>query len=154
MKASAGKTTAMLAKETTWVKRAKSTKVRKRQGGKTVNIRAPTDPPKFKAYMSINIRVGRGLRTKHNFDTVIGNGLDFLREQVDPEACILPREMSKLGEWGMIKEKSDIPEFQVAAKKSFPSFRTSMPSLVFHTKMDDPSGDHASWGSVKIHSRF
>jgi hypothetical protein len=57
------------------------------------------------------IRVDKGNNTKGGFDKKLTEGLTFLRELVDPAACILPNGMDK--RLGPIKSKSDLPKYQL-----------------------------------------
>ena len=63
------------------------------------------------------IRVDRGNNTKGGFDRKLAEGLTFLREFVDPAACILPNGKDK--RLGPIKSKSDLPKYQLTLRNYF-----------------------------------
>ena len=63
------------------------------------------------------IRVDRGNNTKGGFDKKLAEGLTFLREFVDPAACILPNGKDK--RLGPIKSKSDRPKYQLTLRNYF-----------------------------------
>jgi hypothetical protein len=60
------------------------------------------------------IRVDRGNNTKGGFDRKLAECLTFLREFVDPAACILPNGKDK--RLGPIKSKSDLPKYQLTLR--------------------------------------
>ena len=63
------------------------------------------------------IRVDRGNNMKGGFDKKLSKGLTFLREFVDPAACILPNSKDK---WlGPIKSRSDLPKYQLTMRNYF-----------------------------------
>jgi len=63
------------------------------------------------------IRVDRGNNTKGGFNKKVSEGLTFLREFVDPAACILPNGKDK--RLGPIKSKSDLPKYQLTMRNYF-----------------------------------
>jgi len=63
------------------------------------------------------IRVDRGNNTKGGLDKKLSEGLTFLREFVDPAACILPNGKDK--RLGPIKSKSDLPKYQLTMRNYF-----------------------------------
>jgi hypothetical protein len=63
------------------------------------------------------IRVDRGNNAKGGFDKKLSKGLTFLREFVDPAACILPNGKDK--RLGPIKSKSDLPKYQLTMRHYF-----------------------------------
>jgi len=63
------------------------------------------------------IRDDRGTHTKGGFDKKVSEGLTFLREFVDPAACILPNGKDK--RLGPIKTKSDLPKYQLTMRNYF-----------------------------------
>ena len=67
------------------------------------------------------IRVDRGTNTKGGFDKKVSEGLTFLREFVDPAACILPNGKDK--RLGPIKTKSDLPKYQLTMRNYFNRLR-------------------------------
>ena len=71
------------------------------------------------AVVGFAIRVGKGKDTKKKFDQKLMEGIKFLQHEIDETICITPRDKNKLKEWGVIKELSDIPKFQITLKKRF-----------------------------------
>jgi hypothetical protein len=70
--------------------------------------------PTGKGVIGFAIRVDRGNNTKGGFDKKLSEGLTFLREFVDPAACILPNGKDK---WlGPIKLNSDLPKYQLTMR--------------------------------------
>ncbi len=63
------------------------------------------------------IRVDKGNNTKGGFDKKLYEGVTFLREFVDPAACILPNGKDKRS--GPIKSKSDLPKYQLTLRNYF-----------------------------------
>jgi len=63
------------------------------------------------------IRVDRGNNTKGGFDRKLAEGVTFLREFVDPAACILPNGKDK--RLGPIKSKLDLPKYQLTLRNYF-----------------------------------
>ncbi len=55
--------------------------------------------------------------TKGGFDKKVSKGLTFLREYVDPAACILPNGKDK--RLGPIKSKSDLPKYKLTMRNYF-----------------------------------
>jgi len=63
------------------------------------------------------IPVDRGNNAKGGLDKKLSEGLTFLREFVDPAACILPNRKDK---WlGPIKSRSDLPKYQLTMRNYF-----------------------------------
>jgi hypothetical protein len=71
----------------------------------------------FQCVIGFAIRVDKGNNTKGGFDKKLSKGLTFLREFVDPAACILPNGKDK--RLGLIKSKSDLPKYQLIMKNYF-----------------------------------
>ena len=65
----------------------------------------------FQCVIGFAIRVDKGNNIKGGFDKKLTKGLTFLREFVDPAACILPNGKDK--RLGPIKSKSDLPKYQL-----------------------------------------
>jgi len=63
------------------------------------------------------IRVDRGNNTKGGFDRKLAEGLTFLRDFVDPAACIIPNGKDK--RLGLIKSKLDLPKYQLTLRNYF-----------------------------------
>ena len=63
------------------------------------------------------IRVDKGQKSKENFDKKVGEALFFLCTHIDEESCFLPLLANKTLK--PIKEKSDMPKFQVTSRKYF-----------------------------------
>jgi len=68
-------------------------------------------------FTGFTIRVDRGNNTKGGFNKKLSEGLTFLREFVDPAACILPNGKDK--RLGLIKSKSDLPKYQLTMRNYF-----------------------------------
>ncbi len=71
----------------------------------------------FQCVIGFAIRVDKGNNTKGGFDKKLTEGLTFLREFVDPAACILPNRKNK--RLGPIKSKSDLPKYQLTMRNYF-----------------------------------
>jgi hypothetical protein len=71
----------------------------------------------FQCVIGFAIRVDKGNNTKGGFDKKLAEGLKFLREIVDPAACILPNGKDK--RLGPIKSKSDLPKYQLTLRNYF-----------------------------------
>ena len=74
-------------------------------------------PVSAQCVIGFAIRVDRGNNTKGGFDKKVSEGLTFLREFVDPAACILPNGKDK--RLGPIKSKSDLPKYQLTMRNYF-----------------------------------
>ncbi len=70
-----------------------------------------------KCVVGFAIRVDKGQKSKENFDKKIGEALFFLRSHIDKVSCFLPLEANKT--LGPIKDKQDMPKFQVTSRKYF-----------------------------------
>ncbi len=70
-----------------------------------------------KCIVGFAIRVDKGQKSKENFDKKIGEAIFFLRSHINKESCFLPLEVNKT--LGLIKEKQDMPKFQVTSRKYF-----------------------------------
>ena len=71
----------------------------------------------FQCVIGFAIRVDKGNNTNGGFDKKLTEGLTFLREFVDPAACIL---LNRKDKWlGPIKSKLDLPEFQLTMRNYF-----------------------------------
>jgi hypothetical protein len=70
-----------------------------------------------KCIVGFAIRVDKGQKSKEIFDKKVGEALFFLRTHIDEESCFLPLSANKI--LGPIKEKSDMPKFQVTSRKYF-----------------------------------
>jgi hypothetical protein len=70
-----------------------------------------------KCIVGFAIRVDKGQKFKENFDKKIDKALFFLQSHIDEEACFLPLTVDKT--LGPIKEKQDMPKFQVTSRKYF-----------------------------------
>ena len=46
-------------------------------------------------------------------------GLHFLRTEIDEEVCILPYDMTRIDEVGVIKGIEDFPQYQVGLRNTF-----------------------------------
>jgi hypothetical protein len=68
----------------------------------------------FQCVIGFTIRVDKGNNTKGGFDKKLSEGLTFLREFVDPAACILPNGKDK--RLGLIKSKLDLPKYQLTMR--------------------------------------
>jgi hypothetical protein len=79
------------------------------------------------------IRVDRGTNTKGGFDKKVSEGLTFLREFVDPAACILPNGKDK--RLGPIKTKSDLPKYQLTMRNYF-----NIPNQMAFTNVNQDNG--------------
>ena len=75
--------------------------------------------PKYKCVVDIIARVPRSNTTRKAFARKIGQGLQFIREEVDPSACIIPVGLSKKDELGIITCEQDMPKNQIGIKKHF-----------------------------------
>ena len=71
----------------------------------------------FQCVIRFAIGVDRGNNTKGGFNKKSSKGLTFLREFVDPAACILPNGKDK--RLGPIKSKSDLPKYQITMRNYF-----------------------------------
>ena len=71
----------------------------------------------FQCVIGFAIRVDKGSNMKGGFDKKLTKGLTFLREYVDPAACILPNGKDK--RLGPIKSKSDLPKYQLTMRNYF-----------------------------------
>ncbi len=71
----------------------------------------------YQCVIGFAIRVDKGNNTKGGFDKKLAEGLNFLREFVDPAACILPNGKDK--RLGPIKSKSDLPKYQLTSRNYF-----------------------------------
>ena len=71
----------------------------------------------FQCVIGFAVRVDKGNNTKGGFDKMLAEGLTFLREFVDPAACILPNGKEK--RLGPIKSKSDLPKYQLTLRNYF-----------------------------------
>jgi hypothetical protein len=71
----------------------------------------------FQCVIGFAIRVDKGNNTKGGFDKKLTEGLTFLREFVDPAACILPNGKDK--RLHPIKSKSDLPKYQLTMRNYF-----------------------------------
>jgi len=74
-------------------------------------------PVSAQCVIGFAIRVDRGNNTKGGFNKKVSEGLTFLREFVDPAACILPNGKDK--RLGPIKSKSDLPKYQLTLRNYF-----------------------------------
>jgi hypothetical protein len=63
------------------------------------------------------IRVNKGNNAKHAFDNRLMEGLQFIQQYVDKNACFLPHEKGKKLE--PIHSKNDMPKYQVVIKGYF-----------------------------------
>ncbi len=70
-----------------------------------------------KCVVGFPIRLDKGQKSKENFDKKVGEALFFLCTHIDEESCFLPLLANKT--LGPIKEKSDMPKFQVTSRKYF-----------------------------------
>jgi len=71
----------------------------------------------FQCVIGFAIRVDKENNTKGGFEKKLSEGLTFLRDFVDPAACILPNKKDK---WlGPIKSKSDLSKFQLTMRNYF-----------------------------------
>jgi hypothetical protein len=71
----------------------------------------------FQCVIGFTIRVDKGNNTKVGLDKKLTEGLTFLREYVDPAACILPNGRDK--RLRPIKSKSDLPKYQLTMRNYF-----------------------------------
>jgi hypothetical protein len=71
----------------------------------------------FQCVIGFAIRVDKGNNMNGGFDKKLAKGLTFLREFVDPAACILPNGKDK--RLGPIKSKSDLPKYQLTLRNYF-----------------------------------
>jgi hypothetical protein len=71
----------------------------------------------FQCVIGFAIRVDKGNNTKGGFNKKLSEGLTFLRDFVDPAACILPNGKDK--RLGPIKSKSDLPKYQLTMRNYF-----------------------------------
>jgi hypothetical protein len=71
----------------------------------------------FQCVIGFAIRVDKGNNTKGGFDRKLSEDLTFLREFVDPAACILPNGKDK--RLGPIKLKSDLPKYQLTMRNCY-----------------------------------
>ncbi len=71
----------------------------------------------------------KGQKSKENFDKKVGEALTFLRHHFHPEACFLLIKPDN--NLGPIKEKSDLPKFQVTRRQyfSFLNLQTFLPVM-------------------------
>jgi hypothetical protein len=70
-----------------------------------------------KCIVGFMIRVDKGQKSKENFDKKVREALFFLRTHIDEESCF--RLLSANKTLRPIKEKSDMPKFQVTSRKYF-----------------------------------
>jgi hypothetical protein len=70
-----------------------------------------------KCIVGFTIRVDKGQKSKENFDKKVGEALFFLRSHINKESCFIPLAANKT--LGSIKEKQDMPKFQVTSRKYF-----------------------------------
>ena len=71
------------------------------------------------AVVGFAIRVGKGKDTKKKFDQKLMEGIKFLQEETNETICIAPLDKNKLKDWGVIRQLTDIPKFQISLKKRF-----------------------------------
>jgi hypothetical protein len=67
--------------------------------------------------VGFTIRVDKGQKSKENFDKKVGEALFFLRSHINKESYFLTLAANKT--LGPIKEKQDMPKFQVTNRKYF-----------------------------------
>jgi hypothetical protein len=70
-----------------------------------------------KCIVGFAIRVDKGQKSKETFNKKVGEALFFLCTHIDEESCFLPLLANKTLK--PIKEKSDMPKFQVTSRKYF-----------------------------------